>query len=69
MSVKYLKKNAQTLNINTILYSNPRKKYGGQNTKYMTKYRMLNKFSNGEGNKTGDYQDLMSMNNVVNNNI
>jgi serine/threonine protein kinase len=69
MSVKYLKKNAQTLNINTILYSNPRKKYGGQNNKYMTKYRMLNKFSNGEGNKTGDYQDLMSMNNVVNNNI
>jgi len=71
MPVKHLKKNSQTLNINTILYSNPHKQYAGDVHKYVTKYHMLNKFGNSNGNmiKFGDERDLMSMNDVVNTKI
>ncbi len=65
---KYLKKNAQTLNINTILYSNPHKNHSYVN-KNMANYNIVNRFDNGSGNERGDKNDLMSMNNVINTKI
>ena len=67
MSVKHLRKNAQTLNINTILYSNPNIKYSHMQN--ATGYMQSNIRNNMMLIRLGDQADLRSINTVVNTKI
>jgi serine/threonine protein kinase len=67
MSVKHLRKNAKTLNINTILYNNPNKKYNYN--KNHNNYMQNDLRNNMMLNRLGDQADLRSINTVVNTKI